>query len=238
MDLDWWLMCQPEPLIQPYLLSHISSFVDNSFHHSRYFNMSGSMAIQDAFNCMSKFAGALLMCFARSNINRDFHFPGKTLGPNTRSCKSCTQVNHIVSARHNISILGRTCRITGKSFIPVFYKFTNFSLRKMCEQPEQLQSIYMLSLAAAFVPSLDKVSINSENVFSVQMEKENPLRQSCTNQSPCEVEHQGCDDLCFTGKLNGSGHRIEPSTGIEFPTVLDNNLSQETNPSGLSEVNI
>lgn len=228
-------MCPPEPLVHPYLLSHVSSFVDNSLHHSRCFFMCGSMAIQDAFDCMSKYTGALLLSFAsRSYFNSYLHSLGEPLGPNTRSCKSHARVNHIVSARHNNSILGRTFRFTGKSCIPVVYKLTNFSLRKLCEQPEQLQSISMLSLA--LVPSVDKVSIKSENMLSVQLEKESALMQSCTDQSPCKVEHPGCDDLCFTGKLDGSRHRIEPSTGIEFPTVLHNNLAQETKSSRLSEV--
>ncbi|KAK1372640.1 Chalcone isomerase [Heracleum sosnowskyi] len=225
MDLDRWSssMCPPEALAHPYLLSHISSFVENSLHRSRSFYMSGSMAIQDAFNCMSKYTGALLLSFAsRSYFNSNLQYLGEPLGPNTRSCKSHARVNHLVS--------------TGKSFIPVFYKLTNIGLRNLCEQPEQLQSISILSLAAALVPSLDKVSIKSENLLSVQMEKESALLQSCTDQSPCKVEHQGCEDLCFTGKLDGSRHRVEPSTGIEFPTVLDNNSARETNSSGTSEV--
>lgn len=239
MDLNRWSSsaCPPESLVHPYLLSHISSFVDNSLHHSRCFYMSGSMAIQDAFNCMSMYTGALLLCFAdRSNINSNLHSLGEPFRSNTRSCKSYTRANYIVSARHNIMILGRTFRLTGKTFVPVLYKFKNSSLAKLYEEPGQLQSISVLSLAAGLVPSLDKVSIESENMLSLQMEKESAPMPSCTDQSPCTVEHQGCDDLCFTGKLNGSRHRVEPSTGIEFPTVLDNNLAQETNSSRLSEV--
>lgn len=238
MDLDMWssYMCPSEP-VHPYLLSHISSFVDNSLHNSRYFYIPGSMAIQDAFNCMSKYAGALLLCFAsRSNYNSNHHFPGETIGSNTRSCKSYTQVNRVASARHNLSKLGCAFRLEGKSVIPVIHKFLYFNLRKLCKQPKQLQSISMLSLAAALVPSLDKLSIRLDNVFSVQMEKENALMQSCTDEIPCKVKHQGCVDLCFTEKTNGSRHTVEPSTGIEFPTVLDNNLTRETNSIRPSEV--
>ncbi|KAL8101515.1 hypothetical protein AgCh_033424 [Apium graveolens] len=239
MDLDWWssFACPPESLVHPFLLSHVSSFVDNSLHHSRYFYMPGSMAIHDAFNCMSKFTGALLLCFAsRSNFNSNLHSLGEPLHSNRGSCKSYTRVNYIASARHNILIMGRTFRVTGKTFVPVLYKFTNSSLRKLCEQPGQLQSISAPSLAVALVPLLDKVSIKLENMLSLQMEKESAPVLSYTDQSPCTVENQGCDNLCFTGKLNGSSHRVEPSTGIEFPTVLDNDIAQETNSSGLSEV--
>lgn len=239
MDLDRWSSSvhPPDSLVHPYLLSHISSFVDNSLHHSRYFCMSGSMAIQDAFNCMSKFTGAMLLCFgSRSNINSNLHSLGEPLCSNTGSCKSYTRVNYIASARHNISIMGLTFRLTGKTFVPVLYKFTNSDLGKLCEQQGKLLSTSVLSLAVALVPSLDKVSIKSENMLSLQMEKESAPMPSCTDQSPCKVEHQGCDDLCFNGILNGSRHRVEPSTGIEFPAVLDKNLAQETNSPGLSEV--
>ncbi|XP_017227232.1 fatty-acid-binding protein 2 [Daucus carota subsp. sativus] len=240
MDLDRWFSSAypPEPLVHPYLLSQISSFVDNSLQHSGYLYMSGSMAIRDAFNCMSKYSSAMLLCFAgKSNFDSNLRSPGEPFGSYTRSCKSYARVNYIASARHNISILGRTFRLTGKSFIPVLYKFTNSSLGKLCEHPPgELQSISMLSLAAALVPSLDKVSMKPENELYVQMEKETAHMQGCTDQSPSKVEHQGCDDICFNGKINGSRHIVEPSTGIEFPAILDDYSAHETNYTGLSEV--
>lgn len=155
MDLDGW--SPVEPLVHPHLLSHIGSFVDNSIYHSRYFYVSGSMALQDAFNCMSKFTGALLLWFASgSNSNVNHNLPGNSYGSSTRSCKSYTQVNRITSAGHNLAGFGRNFRLKGESVIPVIFdKISSFSVRLLCKQAEQLQSFPMLSLAAALIPPFD-----------------------------------------------------------------------------------
>lgn len=53
------------------------------------------------------------------------------------------------------------------------------------------------------------------------------------NQSPCEVELRGCSDISL-GCLRWA---IEPRTGIEFPSVLENMVAGEDNSNFSSEVN-
>ncbi|XVF35257.1 hypothetical protein REPUB_Repub18cG0129900 [Reevesia pubescens] len=59
--------------------------------------------------------------------------------------------------------------------------------------------------------------------------------QEYMNRRPCEVGHQGCCSLSFLD-LNWTRHAVEPRTGIEFPTILDNILDRQNNSSLASEV--
>lgn len=149
-DHDVWssYMFPVEPLVNPNLFTSISSFVDNS----RYFCVSGSLALQDAFNCMSKFTGAVLLWFAsgsRSSIN--FNLPGDHGVSNRGRCRPCTQVNRFTG--HSLSGFGHSFRLQGESCIPlIFEKISNFSVRQLHKHAEQLQTFPMISLAAALIP--------------------------------------------------------------------------------------
>ncbi|KAG2664169.1 hypothetical protein I3760_16G067200 [Carya illinoinensis] len=68
-----------------HLFSHISSFLDNSMHQSQNMYVPRSLALREAFNCMSKLAGALLFWFSStstSNMTQDITSHGsKPRGP-------------------------------------------------------------------------------------------------------------------------------------------------------------
>lgn len=119
-------------------ISHIASLVDNS----RHLLVPGSLALQEAFSCMSKFAGALVIWCARgSNVNIKRNLPGdRHLG---YLSTASTQVRHISSARRDL---------TG-----VFNKISSFALKQLSKEAQWLQTFPMLSLAAALVPPLTNV---------------------------------------------------------------------------------
>ncbi|KAG6672555.1 hypothetical protein I3842_16G063800 [Carya illinoinensis] len=68
-----------------HLFSHISSFLDNSMHQSQNMYVPRSLALREAFNCVSKLAGALLFWFSStstSNMTQDITSHGsKPRGP-------------------------------------------------------------------------------------------------------------------------------------------------------------
>lgn len=78
--------------------------------------------------------------------------------------------------------------------------------------------------------------ISSGDVLAVQLDGGAMETQSGEDQQPCEVEHRGCDNSFFQN-LDWSRHAIEPRTGIEFPTILDNLIAGEKNSNFTSEVN-
>lgn len=153
-DHDGWssYMFPVEPLVNPSLLTNISSFVDNS----RCFYVSGSMALQDAFNCMSKFTGALLLWFASgssSSINYDL--PGNHTGWNTGRCRSSMQLNRFTG--HSLAGFSHSFRLKGESCVPlIFEKISRFSAEQLYKHAKQLQTFPMISLAAALIPPLNK----------------------------------------------------------------------------------
>lgn len=133
----------------PQWLSHITSMVDNS----RHLYVPGSLALQEAFNCMSKFAGAVVIWFAsgsNSNINRKL--PGDHLGSQSRCSSNSVRVKHISSVRHDFT--GKSKYIRASAIPVVFKKITSFAMKHLCKEVHWLQSFPMLSLAAAIVPPI------------------------------------------------------------------------------------
>ncbi|KAL3844293.1 hypothetical protein ACJIZ3_001696 [Penstemon smallii] len=204
-------------------LSHITSFVDNS----RY------IYVQEAFNCVSKFAGALVLWLAsgsKSNFNRKM--PGNRIGSHSNCPIHSTQVKSISSVK---GFFWKS-KYRRKSSIPLdFSKISSLALNQICKEAERLQSFPLLSLAAALVPPFTKLS---SNVLDVPLETSLIEAQRCIDQRPCEVESRGCGpcgELYFQN-LDLSRNAVEHRTGIEFPTMLDNSISGESNSSFPPEV--
>nr|GEY81115.1 fatty-acid-binding protein 2 isoform X1 [Tanacetum cinerariifolium] len=75
-----------------------------------------------------------------------------------------------------------------------------------------------ISLAGYLVPPLGNAS---RNFCAVSHENKNAVVERSMNHSPCEVEQRRCGDIKY-GSSNCSASAVEPRTGIEFPTILDN----------------
>lgn len=237
MDGDWGSseMFPIDPLM-PYgfgpnfLLSHISLIVDTS----RNLYVPGSQALQEAFKCFSKYAGALLVWFASgSNSRVNNQISGGHRGSRTTRSRMSIQAKQTASSRYNLMELFWQSRCNGKITIPViFSKISKFTMNQMYKEAKHLQSIPVLSLAAALVPPFDNFS---GDVLAVQMDSSAVESQSGEDQRPCEVSHGACDNSFFQN-LNWSRHAVEARTGIEFPTILDNLIAGERNSSFTSEV--
>ncbi|XVF48769.1 hypothetical protein PTKIN_Ptkin03bG0215700 [Pterospermum kingtungense] len=192
-----------------HLFSQFSSLVDCSLYRSKHLYVYGSLAFRESFSCMSKFAGALLFSFSStstSNLGRDIS-AGNQRALKSRSCQSTTPL--------------------------VFGKISDYVAKHFFGEAEALKSFPLLSLAAALIPPFDKLS---SKVLAVPLENTEVQMQECMDQRPCEVGHQGCGrlsvlDLNWTRQL-----AVEPGTGIEFPTILNNILDRQNNSSLASEV--
>ena len=138
-----------------HFLSHIVSFVDNS----RYLCVPGTLALQEAFNCFSKFAGAFFIWFARgSNSNINGKILGRHDGSNPINCKGDNQLKRIISQGQKFKGVLDNCICEGKSSIPfILDKISRFSMKQFYIEAEHLRSFPALSLAAALVPPLNNV---------------------------------------------------------------------------------
>lgn len=181
---------------------HISSLVDISPHHSRNWYTPGSVALQETFRNISKFTGTVLLwCSTGSNsntIHKRYSFPG--------------QNNYVSHSKHNLP--GFLCNYRKKALeIPeIFNKFSRFAIRQLVGKAKEFQFIPALSLAGNLVPPLENIS---RNYLAVSHENGNGVVERCINHSPCEVDLHHSNFNCLA-------RAIEPRTGIEFPTLLDN----------------
>lgn len=139
------------------LCSQFSSFLDNSIHHSRSVYVPGSAALREAFNCMSKLAGALLFWFSStSTSNMTWDISSNSHGSKHRSCSSSTQVNRITSRGNVVGFHLNSSK--GKPAIPVLFdKISSFTMKLLFREAKGLQSYPLLSLAAALVPPFENL---------------------------------------------------------------------------------
>nr|XP_043627196.1 fatty-acid-binding protein 2 [Erigeron canadensis] len=100
----------------------------------------------------------------------------------------------------------------------LFNKFSRFAVQQLLGMAKDLQFIPAISLAGNLVPPLHNISRKS---FAVSQENGNAVVGKSMNHSPCDVEQRRCGDLRH-GTSTCSASAVEPRTGIEFPTILDN----------------
>lgn len=217
-----------------HLFSQFSSFLDSSLYHSKHLYVPGSLAFREAFSCMSKFTGAILFWFSSmstSKLSRDIS-SGNQCGLESRSCESSALVKHLFSCKNNLAGCRFASDSRGLFGTPlVFGKISSFAMRSFFGEAEALRHIPLLSLAAALIPPLDNLS---SKVLAVPLDNTELQMQELMDRRPCEVG-QGCGSLSFLD-LNRRRLAIEPRTGIEFPTILDNMLDTQNNSSLASEV--
>ncbi|XP_038899888.1 fatty-acid-binding protein 2 isoform X2 [Benincasa hispida] len=218
-----------------HLFSHISSFMDSSLFQSRNLYMAGSLALQEAFNCFSKIAGALLLwCSSTSTANVTREIADDLHGSNSRSFKNFTEVRSIRSGRLGSRGFHFSFNLDKEYSDPIFLgKIGRFASKLLGNEAGRQQLHPLLSVAAALVPPLN--NLRSEDIMAVPLENSELPVYGCMDQKPCEVPYRTNAGLTFPD-VNWTRHAIEPKTGIEFPIILDNILSSENNSSLSSEV--
>ncbi|WCJ29298.1 Chalcone-flavanone isomerase family protein [Euphorbia peplus] len=224
-----------EPLLSPNSGGHLTPFVDSSLRQSKFLYIPGSMAFQEALNCMSKIAGALLIWFttaSSSNMTHQISSNQHGLRPGSNQCS--VQIKNITSTQNNIIGFRFGTKSKREFSSPQFFgKISNFMIRLLRREAERLQSLSVLSLASAFVPPFDNLS--SKVLLAVPSENGDVRLPTSMDQRPCEVGHHGCSSLTFHD-LNWTRHAVEPKTGIEFPMMLNDNSVGENKSNINSEV--
>ncbi|KAM7260150.1 hypothetical protein ACFE04_015891 [Oxalis oulophora] len=173
-------------------------------------NVPENVAIQGAFNCISKLAGALLFWFSgtsTSNLCQEI------------STKTPTQMKRSTASRPNPAGF-LFAKSKGENFFPVsFGKIPSNIVKHLFREAEKLQPHSVLSLAAAFISPLEIDNLSSK-ALSMPLEGGEVQMRGSMDQRPCSVEHQRCGGLSSPSTLKR--HAVEPKTGIEFPMLLDN----------------
>lgn len=202
-------------------LSHLCSFVDLSLHNSNHLVSSGSIALQEAFGYLSKFAGALFIWISTgSNPNS-----GRKMSANMshESNLKNHQVCHHVNRVNGLHFL---FGLELQSAIPfIFGKFTNSTARRLLKEFGQYQIFPVLSLAAALIPPFENLSarVLSDSVKFGAVDDR--MDEFMYRENKVEG-HKVCD-MCTISSRILSRDAIEPITGIKFPTILDKPLGGE-----------
>ncbi|XP_031287058.1 fatty-acid-binding protein 2 [Pistacia vera] len=237
MRNDWFCFMDFDggnPYILPTEFFFSRSLGDHLFSQSKHLHVPGSLALNETFNCISKFAGAFLFWFtsgSSSNLTRRIADTQHVSKPG--SCKSSMQVKQITSSDSNLAGFNFSSRSKSESATSVvFGKISSSAIRQMLREGEGIQCCSLLSLAAAVIPPFDNLS---SKIMAVPLDAMDVRMHECLDQRPCEIEPQRCGSLSFPN-LNRRRHAVEPRTGIEFPVILDNILDTGNNSSLTSEV--
>ncbi|KAH9653081.1 Fatty-acid-binding protein 2 [Citrus sinensis] len=236
MGNNWFFMDfnGGDPYILPTEFFLARSLGDHLFSQSSYPYVPGSLALQGAVNCISKFTGAFLFWFtsgSSSNLSR--RIAGNQHGSKIGSYKSSAQVKQITSTGHNLTGFHLSSNSESEYACPVvFNKVSSSAIRRLFREGGKLHLSSVLSLAAAVIPPLDNVS---SKVLAIPLENAEIQMHESMGRSPCEVESHRCGALSFPD-LSRTRHAVEPRTGIEFPMILDNVIDGENYSSSTSEV--
>ncbi|KAI3914322.1 hypothetical protein MKW98_014929 [Papaver atlanticum] len=185
----------------------------------------GSLAVQEAFNHISKFAGAVIfLCASGSNLISHDEVSGN---PHCRLSQPTT--------RYNVAGMKFYLRSKAESDSPVLLTtLMNSTMKHVLGEIDHLTrtSSPVLSLAAALVPPFD-------NLFRMEIAMpENAKVQinGVMDQRPCLVENRESANLSFQEMARATNIALEPKTGIKFPTSLHDFSTDGQNSSCPSEV--
>lgn len=201
-------------------LYRISSLVDNNslYHSGRFFNP-GNVTLQETFRCISKFTGSVLLwCASGSSLNNNHTLPNSSRDSFPKRSELSVQANYVSSNKRDLPRFFIGYRRKALEIPEFLNKFSRSAIKQLFGKAKDLQFIPAIALAGNLVPPLGNTS---RNFFAVSHENNNVVVERSMNHSPCEVEQRRCGDIKF-GSSNCSASAVEPRTGIEFPTILDN----------------
>ncbi|KMS99415.1 hypothetical protein BVRB_2g045370 [Beta vulgaris subsp. vulgaris] len=203
------------------------SIVDNSLHHSKYLLAPGGVALQRAFSCFSKLAGAFVFWFSGASQIKtkvhDTHISSSSIG----------QLKYITPSTKLKHITPSCFTFPQESFARLFgHKFSTFSLKHFFRVADNVQPVPVLSLAAALIPPLDHLTTS---LLAIPPEDANIPMLGSLDKSPCNVQHRDCVGHAFP-EFNWERHAVEPKTGIVFPGVLNSILAKDNQSNLSSEV--
>ncbi|KAJ0983815.1 hypothetical protein J5N97_002171 [Dioscorea zingiberensis] len=217
-----------------HLFSHFYSLVDNTLCHSNHLCTSGSSAVQEAFCCISKYAGALffwLSTSSKSNVFRNLS-GGNSHDSRPRNAQSSVQIKHVSSCRKHLPGFHFGSRSSAAAAIQfLFTKVAGSTIKHLWKEVE---AIPMLSLAAAIITPFDKFSSKALSECITLESADEHINQSM-DQLHVEHGHQPCSTLAVTN-LTWAEDTIEPKTGIKFPTILESPLGCEDTSYSTTEV--
>lgn len=206
---------------------HVTSLVNNSLFHSKHMFFPGGLALREALDCVSKFAGCMILWVSSaSNSNIRSRIPDSNCSEPGR-CNSLGQITLCNRLGCGFSSASKSKCLPSA----LISKSSRFSIWHLLKTAQKLQPLPILSLGTAMVPPFDNINSSTTGISFENADGQVKI----SHERPCEVERQVCADLSLPN-LKWKTHAVEPRTGIQFPIILNSVLEQETNSSLSSEV--
>lgn len=134
--------------IGDHICSCIGSFADKSLDKSRNLHVPGILALQESFNCMSRFTSAAVLLFTSGVASR--------LGHNIDG-----NLHRLKPGRWKFSVIVR--RVTSSTTIKengnpaLLKKISSFMIRHLYKEADKLRFLPFLSISAVKVPPINNL---------------------------------------------------------------------------------
>ncbi|KAG8072629.1 hypothetical protein GUJ93_ZPchr0006g43870 [Zizania palustris] len=181
----------------------------------------GSGAVQEAFNCFNKFAGAFYFWLSKASNPKIFHRLSAIAGSSSRACRS--QIKQVTSCMQHLAGLSFGFQVREEHAMQMLLvKLANATFGRLRNEVEELHAHNILMLAATTViPPFENISPKML-AESLALGKDGGLIGEPVNQHSLEETRSGCTCVAVPRMILPED-ATEPTTGIKFPTLLDDN---------------
>ncbi|TVU03710.1 hypothetical protein EJB05_50741 [Eragrostis curvula] len=209
------------------LISKVGNLVECSFQHPRHICATGSGAVQEAFGCFNKFAGAFYFWFSRASNPSLFHKLSAVAGSSSRACRS--HIKQVTSCLQQFPGLRFGSQVREEHAIQLLLaRLASATVGRLWNEVEERHACNVLMLAAAtVVPPFENISPKML-AESMALGKDRGHIQEPVDPPYLDEQRQGCACVAVPRSIL-SEDATEPKTGIKFPTLLEDtsNLTAE-----------
>ncbi|KAF7086226.1 hypothetical protein CFC21_089540 [Triticum aestivum] len=200
------------------LISQVGALVESSFQHPRHVCSTGSGAVQEAFSCFNKVAGAFYFCLSRATNPNILHRLSAIAGSGSRACRA--QIKQVTSCMQHLA--GLQAR-EEHAIQMLLAKLANATLGRAWNEVEERHACNILMLAAASViPPFENIS--PKMLADSMMLGKDGVDQigEHVDQPYLDERRPGCARVAVPRTIYPED-LTEPRTGIKFPTLLEEN---------------
>ncbi|KQK01628.1 fatty-acid-binding protein 2 isoform X2 [Brachypodium distachyon] len=203
------------------LISQVGTLVESSFQHPRHLCSTGSGAVQEAFSCFHKVAGALYFCLSRASNPKIFHRLSAIAGSGSRACRS--QIKQVTSCMQHLAGLQFGSQGREEHAIQMLLaRLANATVGRLWNEAEERHACNILMLAAATViPPFENISPKML-IDSMTLGKDGGQIREQVDQLYLDERRPGCACVAVPRTILAED-ATEPKTGIKFPTLLEDN---------------
>ena len=132
------------------LIAQVGTFVEGSFQHPKHICSAGSGAVQEAFSCFNKVAGAFYFCLSRASDPKIVHRLSAIAGSGSRACRS--QIKQATSCLQHLAGLKFGSQVREEHAIQMLLaRLANATFGRMWNEVQERHACNILMLAAATV---------------------------------------------------------------------------------------